>query len=89
MGFSHPVIARPTLQLRWDDLDAQRCAEDGAPDWNSLIVVGPTKVRDGHGNVSLQWTVTVQCRPAPVVVPAPAPPADVEPVLPPPLGTAA
>jgi hypothetical protein len=77
------------MQLRWDSLDAQRCAEDGAPDWNTMIVVGPTKVRDGRGNVSLQWTVTVQCRPeataAVPVQPAPA----VEPVLPPSMGTAA
>jgi hypothetical protein len=53
------------MRLRWDDLDAQACAQDGVPDWDSMIVVGPTKVRDGRGNVSLQWTVTVQCqRPA-------------------------
>jgi hypothetical protein len=78
------------MHLRWDDLDAQRCADDGVPDWTSMIVVGPTKVRDGHGNVSLQWTVTVQCRPtAPAVVPVPAAPADVEPVLPPSTVTAA
>jgi hypothetical protein len=54
------------MRLRWDDLDAQGCAEDGSPDWDSMIVVGPTKVRDGRGNVSLQWTVTVQCQKAAV-----------------------
>jgi hypothetical protein len=58
------------MRLRWDDLDAQGCAQDGVPDWDSMIVVGPTKVRDGRGNVSLQWTVTVQCqRPVADVVP--------------------
>jgi hypothetical protein len=88
-GFLNLVIARPTLQLRWDDIDAQRCADDGAPDWNSMIVVGPTKVRDAHGNVSLQWTVTVQCRPTAPAVPVRTAPADVEPVLPPSMGTAA
>lgn len=77
------------MQLRWDDLDAQRCAEDGAPDWTSMIVVGPTRVRDAHGNVSLQWTVTVQCRPTAPAVPVPLAPAAVEPVLPPSTMTAA
>jgi hypothetical protein len=28
-----------------------------------MIVVGPTKKRDAHGNATLEWTVTVQCRP--------------------------
>ena len=83
------MIARPNLQLRWDDLDAQRCAEDGAPDWNTMIVVGPTKLRDAHGNVSLQWTVSVQCRPTAPAVPVPTAPADNEPVLPPSMETAA
>jgi hypothetical protein len=74
------------MKLRWDDLDAQACAEDGVPDWNSMIVVGPTKIRDARGNVTLQWTVTVQCTPPAraatgSVIPAPA--ADVEPEPPP------
>ena len=57
---------RPTLALPWDDLDAQGCAEDGAPAWNTLIVVGPTKRRDSQGHVTtLEWTVTVQCQPRP------------------------
>ena len=69
-GFPALVINRPTLRLRWDDLDAQACAGHGSPDWDSMIVVGPTKVRDGRGNVSLQWTVTVQCqRPATEAIP--------------------
>jgi hypothetical protein len=81
------------MQLRWDSLDAQSCAEDGVPDWNSMIVVGPTKIRDARGHVTLQWTVTVQCAPpagAASGSPIPAPAVDVEPALPPsPLGTAA
>ena len=77
------------MQLRWDDLDAQRCADDGAPDWNTMIVVGPNRVRDAHGNVSLQWTVTVQCRPTAPAVPVPTAPADVEQVPPPSTVTAA
>jgi len=58
------MLARPTVHLSWDDLDAQGCGEDGTPDWSSLIVVGPTKTRDSRGNVTLQWAVTVRCRPA-------------------------
>ena len=54
---------RPALPLPWDDLDAEGCAEDGAPDWNTLIVVGPVKRRDQHGRVTLEWTATVQCQP--------------------------
>lgn len=49
----------------------QGCTDHGAPDWNSMIVVGPNKLRDGHGNVTLQWTVTVHCAPAVQVPPAP------------------
>lgn len=62
---------RPTLALPWDDLDAAGCAEDGTPDWNTLIVVGPMKKRDGRGHTALEWTVTVQCRPRPASEPAP------------------
>jgi hypothetical protein len=88
------VIAGPMMRLRWDDLDAQGCADDGAPDWNSTIVVGPTKVRDARGNVSLQWTVTVQCQRAGqggVIAPPriTAPTADTEPAPLPEVGTAA
>ena len=49
----------------------QGCTDHGAPDWNSTTVVGPTKLRDGHGNVTLQWTVTVHCAPAAEAPPAP------------------
>ncbi len=59
------MLFRPTFSLPWDDLDSQGCAEDGTPEWNTLIVVGPMKRRDGHGNTTLEWTVTVQCRPRP------------------------
>ena len=53
---------RPPYALPWDDLDAQGCAEDGAPDWDSLVVVGPMKKRDAQGHTTLEWRVTVQCR---------------------------
>ncbi len=56
------MMFRHTASLPWDDLDLQGCAEDGTPDWDSLIVVGPVKQRDARGNTTLQWTVTVQCR---------------------------
>ena len=49
----------------------QGCTDHGAPDWNSMTVVGPTKLRDGHGNVTLQWSVTVHCAPAAQAPPAP------------------
>jgi hypothetical protein len=68
------VIYRPTVGLRWDDLDLQGCTDHGAPEWNSTTVVGPTKLRDGHGNVTLQWTVTVHCARAGAVDPAEPPP---------------
>ena len=72
---------RPTMQLSWDDLDELGCAEHGAPDWNTMTVVGPTKVRDARGNVTLQWSVTVHCVQAPPVSPAtPLPVAEVLPV---------
>jgi hypothetical protein len=54
---------RPPYALPWDDLDVQGCAEDGMPDWDTLVVVGPTKRRDPRGRTTLEWTVTVQCRP--------------------------
>ena len=57
------MIFSRTMTVPWDDLDAQGCGEDGAPDWDSLIVVGPMKRRDARGHTSLEWTVTVQCRP--------------------------
>jgi hypothetical protein len=56
------MLSRPTVHLSWDDLDAQGCGEDGAPDWSSLVVVGPTKRRDSRGRVTLVWSVTVQCQ---------------------------
>jgi hypothetical protein len=59
-------MAKPTVRISWDDLDAAGCAEDGTPDWSSMIVVGPTKRRGPRGQVSLEWTVTVQCQAAPV-----------------------
>jgi hypothetical protein len=57
------MLFRPPYALPWDDLDAQSCAEDGMPDWDTLIVVGPVKRRDPHGQTTLEWTVKVQCRP--------------------------
>ena len=60
------MIFSRTMTVPWDDLDAQGCGEDGTPDWDSMIVVGPMKRRDARGHVSLEWTVTVQCRPNPV-----------------------
>jgi hypothetical protein len=59
------MIFSRTMTVPWDDLDAQGCGEDGTPDWDSMIVVGPMKRRDARGHVSLEWTVTVQCRPNP------------------------
>jgi hypothetical protein len=56
------MLFRPPFALPWDDLDAQACGADGAPDWSTMIVVGPSKKRDSHGNTTLEWTVTVQCR---------------------------
>jgi hypothetical protein len=63
------MIFSRTMTVPWDDLDAQGCADDGAPDWDSLIVVGPMKRRDARGHTSLEWTVTVQCRPRPAAEP--------------------
>jgi hypothetical protein len=63
-GHSGTVLYRVTARLPWDDLDAQACAEDGMPDWNSLIVVGPIRRRGEHGQVTLEWKVTVYCPPA-------------------------
>jgi len=62
------MLSRPTVHLSWDDLDTQGCGEDGAPDWSSLVVVGPNKRRDSRGRVTLEWKVTVQCT-APVAAP--------------------
>jgi hypothetical protein len=58
------VIFKRTVSVPWDDLDEGACAEDGAPDWTTMIVTGPTRRRDARGHVSLEWTVTVQCLPA-------------------------
>jgi hypothetical protein len=41
------VLRVTTARLSWDDLDDQGSAEDGAPDWRSLVVVGPTSVATG------------------------------------------
>lgn len=58
------MFRRVTAPLSWDDLDAQSCLQEGAvPDWSSLIVVGPIKRRDEHGHMTLEWEVTVHCRP--------------------------
>ena len=57
------MLFRPTYALPWDDLDAQACGEDGAPDWSTMIVVGPTKKRNSQGQTTVEWTVKVQCRP--------------------------
>lgn len=61
----HPgwVLHRRTAALSWDDLDAQGCGPEGAPDWNTLIVSGPVRRTDRHGHTTLHWTVTVDCRP--------------------------
>jgi hypothetical protein len=64
LGDHRPVVIfTRTVRVPWDDLDEQSCGDDGAPDWTTLIVTGPTRRRDAHGNVSLEWTVTAQCRP--------------------------
>ncbi len=55
------MLLRPTVHLPWDDLDSQACAEHGAPEWHTLIVVGPMKRRHSRGHATLEWTVTVQC----------------------------
>lgn len=59
------MLFRPAYALPWDDLDVQGCAEDGMPDWTTLIVVGPVKRRGPRGQTTLEWTVKVQCRPHP------------------------
>jgi hypothetical protein len=94
-GFWCFVITRPTIKLSWDDLDAQGCADHGAPDWDTMITVGPNKTRDARGNVTLQWTVTVHCEPAPRATPATPLPAlealtiaELDPVEPPPVAAA-
>ncbi len=57
------MLYRPTARLPWDDLDAQECGADAAPDWSTQVVVGPIKRRDQHGHLTLEWQVTVHCRP--------------------------
>jgi hypothetical protein len=87
------VISRPTIKLSWDELDELGCVDHGAPDWNSMTVAGPTKVRDARGNVTLQWCVTVHCQPATPATPLPGPGvpsiAQLDPVEPPPTVDAA
>jgi hypothetical protein len=61
-GHCRGVIFKRTVSVPWDDLDEQGCADDGRPDWATLIITGPTRRRDAHGHVSLEWTVTAQCR---------------------------
>jgi hypothetical protein len=61
------VIFTRTVRVPWDDLDAQTCAEDGQPDWSTLTVTGPTRLRGPHGQSSLVWTVSVQCPPTPAL----------------------
>lgn len=66
------MLSRPTARLPWDDLDAQECGADAAPDWSTQIIVGPIKSRDHHGHLTLEWRVTVHCRPtSPDVSPQP------------------
>jgi hypothetical protein len=83
--------ARPTIRLSWDELDDMSCVEHASPDWNSLTVVGPTRIRDARGNVTLHRSVTVQCQPAtPLPIASAPPPAELDPVEPPPqVGAAA
>ena len=57
------VLHVTTARLPWDDLDAETCQEDGTPDWRTLIVVGPIRRRDVHGNTTIEWKVTVHCGP--------------------------
>lgn len=85
---------RPTIRLSWDDLDEQGCAEHGSPDWTSMTLVGPTKIRDARGHVTLHWSVTVHCEPATPATSIPVPEArtlaELNPVEPtPPVGAAA
>lgn len=68
------------MRLSWDDLDELGCVDHGSPDWNSMTVVGPTKVRDARGNVTLQWTVSVHCAPVSAGPATPLPAAEVLPV---------
>lgn len=58
---SSAQLIRRSFEAPWDDLDVQGCIDHGPPLWTTMIVVGPTKVRDAHGNVSLHWAVSVQC----------------------------
>ncbi|SDY97948.1 hypothetical protein SAMN05661080_05188 [Modestobacter sp. DSM 44400] len=59
------VMFRATAPLPWDELHVQACGEDGTPDWGSMVVTGPVRVRDARGRTTLQWSVSVQCQPAP------------------------
>jgi hypothetical protein len=63
-GDLRQVIFKRTVSAPWDDLDEQGYAEDGAPDWTTLVVTGPTRRRGARGHVSLEWTATAQSRPA-------------------------
>jgi hypothetical protein len=54
---------RRTVTVPWDDLDDQSCGEGARPDWDTLVVCGPTRRSAPRGHATLEWTVTVQCRP--------------------------
>lgn len=62
-GINAPAIFRRTVAIPWDDLDVEACAENGQPEWSTLTVTGPTRRRGAGGQSSLEWSVTVQCRP--------------------------
>ena len=51
------------MTVPWDDLDDRSCGEGGRPDWTTLVVTGPTRRLGARGHATLEWTVTVQCRP--------------------------
>ena len=51
------------MTVPWDDLDDQSCGDGGRPDWTTLVVTGPTRKTGLRGYTTLEWTVTVQCRP--------------------------
>jgi hypothetical protein len=58
------MMFRRTVTVPWDDLDDRFCGDEGRPDWTTLIVTGPTRRAGLRGTATLEWTVTVQCRPA-------------------------
>ena len=62
-GHNRSVIFRRTVTVPWDDLDDQSCGDDSRPDWTTLVVTGPTRRPGARGHSTLEWTVTVQCRP--------------------------